>query len=195
MLGQQVLNVYQYAVDVPLGEDDPVSLGNAWWNNIKSVYRAIPAAAMGDVFQSVIVRELNNPAGAYGQYAIPPAEKPGTRGAPAQQEQMPPFCAAAIRLVVGSRATRPGQKRIAYLTESDNMNGVLQSAFVALLQPLGVIISNDMTMGAPTLATVLHPIVCRKDASGVVTAHQKVVGYLISPYVSSQNTRKIGRGA
>jgi len=194
-LAQQVLNVFQYAVDVPVGDADPVAVGNAWWNAVKAAYRALPQSSMGNVFDSVLVRQLNAPTGAYGQYAIPPAEQAGTRTPTGAPESLPPFVAAAVRLVVGSRVTRPGQKRFAFLNEADNTDGRLISSYVVPLQALMTILVADMLLGAPSALTDLHPIVVRKDAAGAVTAHQPVVGYIINPWISSQNTRKIGRGA
>ena len=190
---QTILNVYQYEVLPPVGEVGAVEIGNAWWANMKAAMRAF-AVAGAATFMSVKVRELDNPVGAYGEYAIPSAEQPGTRVAPAQAEFLPIFNAASLRLVVGSRATRPGHKRIAYLTESDNVAGTLQSAFAVLMAAWGVLVSNPITLGAPAALTVLNPIICKKNATGSVISHQPVTGFIVAAQITTQNTRKIGRG-
>ena len=192
--GQNMLNVFQYEVHPPTGAIDPVSLGNAWWNDIKASMRAFALAGGAGVFRSVKVRELNNPTGDYGEYAIPAGESSGTRSAPEQANALPIFNAASLRLVVGTRTTRPGHKRVGYLLEEDNSGGVLGSAFQVLMASFGVIVSNDMTLGVPALLTVLNPIICRKDATGAVTAHQPVTGFIVNTNITSQNTRKPGRG-
>lgn len=192
---QQVLNVFQYLV-----ADDPalpsaVQIAEAWWNDIKTTYRALIAVGFGDAAFSVKLRELNNLAGDYGEYDIPLAERVGTRANPAQAEGLPSFNAAATRWVVGTRATRPGQKRTAFLMEGDNSSGGLQASYKTPLSAFMTHMTSFLTLGAPAALTRLQPIICRKDASGFVVAHQDVTGFIIANQISSQNTRKIGRGA
>lgn len=195
-VGQQVMNVWQYTSgNIAVGVE-AVHIAEAWWNHVKATYSALAITGLSPApFQSVRIRELNNPVGAYAEFSIPTAEQSGTRTPPSQPQLLPPFTAAAVRLAVGTRATRPGQKRFPFLTEEDNASGNLQSAFNALVVALMNNMDSVITLGAPAATATLTPIIVSKDDAGNVTASQPWTTYVISPYVSSQNTRKIGRGA
>lgn len=191
---QVMMNTFQYRFSefeagVTLAQVLP-----AWWNHVKATYRAMSAIGLGQVFQKVVGRELNAPTGELAEFGIPEGEQTGTRTNPSPADFMPPFNAAGVRLLVSTRATRPGQKRIPLLAEADNLNASLQPAFTALLVNWCNVVTNVMTLGAPAALTALEPIVTRKTPKGLVTAHQLVTGYLINPYVTTQNSRKIGRG-
>jgi hypothetical protein len=153
------------------------------------------AVGFGDVFRSVRVRELNSPTGDYAEFAIPPAERVGTRANPAGMDLLPPYVASGVRLVVGTRATRPGQKRFPFLVESDQSNGALGGHMFPIISVLMNAVDSDFTLGAPAALTELRPIVTRKDAQGNVLAAQPWTTYLINTFVTTQNTRKYGRGA
>lgn len=193
--GQETLNIFQYSIQSIPVTVTAVQLAEGWWNHVKATYRALQIVSQPDTFISVRVRELNDPAGDYAEFDVPTAEKLGTRANPAQQELLPSFNAAGVRLVVGTRTTRPGQKRFPFLTESDNNGGVLQAAYKALLTSHMNIMSVPMVLGAPAALTDLYPIVTKKDQFGVVSAYQFVTGYIINNNVTSQNSRKIGRGS
>src|SRR5215207_189886 len=109
-LSQQTLNVYQYQIVGFPGTPSAVQVAEAYWNNIKGAYRAVVSVGLGNVFTSIRIRELNNPSGDYAEYDVPTAEKVGTRATPAG-DTLPPNLSVCVRLVVGTRATRPGQKR------------------------------------------------------------------------------------
>lgn len=192
--GIQMMNTFQYAVFELAGIPSAVNYGEAWWNAMKTTTRGLVAATYGDVFQSVVVRELNNPTGEYGEFDIPPGEKAGTRSNPAQVDRMPPYVCAGVRLTVSSRATRPGQKRIPWLCESDQANGSLDTGFRTLTNSWCNVITAPYVLGAPALGVTLTPIITRKDQSGTVVAAQAVTGYVVNQYVTTQNSRKYGRG-
>lgn len=191
---QVMMNTFQYRFSefefgVTLAQVLP-----AWWNHVKATYRAMAALGLGQVFQKVVGRELNAPTGELAEFGIPEGEQVGTRANPSPADFMPPFAAAGVRLLVSTRATRPGQKRLPLLAEADNQNGSLQPTFTALVVNWANVITSTMTLGAPAALTALEPIICRKTPQGLVTAHQLVTGYLINPLVTTQNSRKIGRG-
>jgi len=192
---QETLNVWQYEVTTWPGSVSAVQGAEGYWNHIKATLRALQLASQPDTFISIKIRELNNVAGDYAEYDVPTAEKVGTRANPAGAELLPPFGAAGVRLVVGSRLTRPGQKRYAFLTETDNIAGVLQSAYRTLLVAHMNIMTVNLVLGAPAATCTLVPIVTKKDATGFVTAHQNITGYLINGNITSQNSRKFGRGS
>lgn len=189
------MNVYQYEVAVSPSVKTASAIAEAWWNHVKGVYRAIVVTGSGRAFDSVILRELNAPTGAYAEFSVPAGEQDGTRPSGELGSYMPAFTAAGMRLTVGSRLTRPGQKRFPFVTEGDVLNNSLTPAFVALIQNIGSTVSNDMTLGDPAEFVVLRPVVTRKDVSGAVIASQPVTGYAVNPYVTSQVSRKFGRGS
>jgi len=192
---QQTLNVWQYQVVAHTGTWDGAQFAQAWWDEFKAVYRALAAVAFGTPFQSVRVTELNDAIGEYGEYGIPEAEQAGTRANPTANQGLPNFNAVGVRLTVPTRTTRPGQKRFAYLLEEDNASGVLQSGMTALIQTAmnKLILENVMSFESQDIT--VQPIVTRKNAAGAVIASQFITGYLINPQITSQNSRKVGRGA
>lgn len=193
--GQQVMNVWQYRVGAFPGTVTAAQLGEAWWNHVKTTLRAIPTTTAATAFQSVIVRDLSSLTGDYGEYAVPSGERAGTRAAGSEPSPLPVFNAAGVRLVVATRETRPGQKRFAGLTETDNDNGQLQTAALAALNAHFAVAVPNMTLGAPAALVVLKSVVVRKGPDGLPVSSQDVVGYVINPYMTSQVSRKIGRGS
>lgn len=193
--GQQVMNVWQYEVqNWPLSVT-AVQAAEGWWNHVKATYRALQVSTEPDTFLSVKLRALNNPTGDYAEFDVPTAEKVGTRGSPGAGGNMPPFSSAGVRLVVGTRVTRPGQKRVPFLREEDNSQGVLQAAFRTLVNTWAAVMVVPMVLGAPAALTDLYPVITRKNATGFVSAHQYITGYLINNNITTQNTRKFGRGS
>ena len=127
-LGQQWQMVQWYT---PTGAAfltaDARGVGEAYWNDVKTALRAtVPANSAIGGFRSIFVSEPG-PNGAYGEFPIPTAEQVGTRSTAGLGDQMPPFVAVGVRLTVATRATRPGQKRFAFVNEVDSVNGVLQA--------------------------------------------------------------------
>lgn len=192
--GGQAMNVWQYEVTNTMTTITGENVAEAWWNHVKVKYRAIATAYYDALFRTVLVRELNAPTGAYGTYSIPLAEQAGTRSMGSSPQGLPPFCAVAARLNVGTRVTRPGQKRFAGLLEIDQDNGLLASSVASVAQDTMDFMIQSMTLGVPAATMVLKPVVCRKDAVGTVTAHQGIESASIGLYVSTQNSRKFGRG-
>lgn len=192
-MGQQTLNVWQFNIDSLPGTPSLVQVLEGYWNNIKATTRALAGSGDGDIFLSLRGREMNNPAGDYAEFDIPLSERTGTRVS--SGDKLPAQAAVGCRLVVGTRITKPGQKRYAFIHEGDNTDGVLQSGYrTPLVNHLNVMIAT-MTLGAPAALTVLTAQICKKDNSGFVVSHQPITGFIINTNISSQNSRKIGRGA
>lgn len=190
-----VMNVMQYEVTTSAPTITAENAAEAWWGHVKATYRSVATTYYDGLFRQVQVRELNNPAGAFGTYAVPLAEQGGTRSPGASPQGLPPFCAVGVRLNVGTRVTRGGAKRLMGLMEADQDNGVLVAGVVSAAQAWADFMIQGMTLGAPAATMTLLPIVCRKDATGVVTAHQSIQSAGVNLNVTSQNTRKYGRGA
>lgn len=190
----KILNVWQYEVVNGSAGSTAVDIAEAWWNHVKATYRALAISGAGRQFDAVVVRELNNSTGDLAEFSIPSSEQDGTRSAGTLGSYMPDFAAVGVRLTVGSRVTRSGQKRIPFLTEGDVAGNAVGATFVGLVEDLFDVMDQYITLGAPAALTELQPIVTRKDSTGDVTAHQNVLGYVVNPYVTTQNTRKAGRG-
>lgn len=196
-LGQEALNCWQYNIQTMPDPVGAVQIAEAWWNHVKTTYRGLFTNDQVHAYSFVRIRELNNPVGALAEYSIPFAEQAGDRAAGGATDQMPPFASAGVRLVVGTRATRPGQKRLPGVTERDQASGFLVNTgfYLDSVSDLMDVMVAPMILGAPAALVELIPIVTRKDATGAVTAHQPVTGYLINDHVTTQNSRKIGRGS
>lgn len=194
-LNGQMLNVWQYQVGIMPGTVTPVQLAEGWWNHVKTAYRGIYPVNFATVFSSIRLRELNNPVGDYAEFDVPVAERTGTRSNLTQSERMPPFTATGVRLVVGSRATRPGQKRFANLAEGDQIDGNITGTALSSVTALMGVMTTTLTLGAPAATVTLFPIVTRKNGTGDVIASQDITGFIVNQRITSQNTRKYGRGS
>jgi len=186
-----VQNVWSYDVTGTFDGFTAEQVGESWWNHVKTTYRATVRSASGFFeFRSVLVRQVDDLTGAIGEFAVPTGEQLGTRTSPTQNEFLPPFNAAGVRLTVGTRVTRPGQKRIVGLLEEDAGNGALNTGMRTIVSNLMAVMTTQITLGLPAVGMDLVPSVFRKDATGLVIAHQPIVGYVINPNVSSQVSRK-----
>lgn len=193
--GNQVMyNVWQYKVVTFTGVPGATDIAAGWWNHVKSTYRALPTVSYGSVFQSAIIRDLDDPTGDYAEYSIPVGERAGTRSDTAANSYASTFTAVGVRLAVGTRVTRPGQKRFSFITESDLNGNQVESAYLSLITTHMGVMSVDMLLGSPAAGVVLKPYVVRKDATGALVASQPVTGFVVNPYVTSQVSRKQGRG-
>lgn len=193
-LDQTVMNVFQYEAGSVLSGTTATQLGEAYWNHVKTTYRGLCPTVFSGYFRTIKVAELNDPAGAYGEYTVPTGERGGTRNPGGANTPLPAFAAVGMRLAVATRTTRPGQKRFPFVTEEDNDYGQLTPGIIAAANALGAVLTTTITLGAPSALTTLKPVIVRKDAAGAVTAQQDVTGFIVNPFVTSQVSRKPGRG-
>lgn len=169
-------------------------VGEAWWNDVKTAWRAMIINDPSFRFDSVLVEELAA-GGQFGEFAVPAGERLGTRPLGSLGAWLPTFNAVGVRLVVASRVTRPGQKRFPGLSEGDNEGGFVAAGFIALVGAVAAKYSGIITLGAPALAEALIPVVARYDAGDPVpVVTQDVVGHWVSSIITSQVSRKPGRG-
>lgn len=192
--GQTLMNVFQYWCLNGVAAADAAEVGEAWWNHVKGVWRALVIGAWGDYFDSVLIKDLTSASGLFGEYGIPPAERAGTRSAPTASQWLPTFNAVGVRLAVGSRVTRPGQKRLAVLAEEDVVGQDVNAAMMSLVNTWAGVMTANFTLGAPVALGTLDPIIVSKDASGAVTANQPITGFVVNPRATSQVSRRYGRG-
>jgi len=191
---QQCYMVWTYNVLEIIGTPTAAHYSEAWWNHVKTLYRALPVIAQGNVFLSVKTQELGNPTGEYGEYGIPIGEQVGTRANPTDSDFLPAFNAVGVRLTVGTRATRPGQKRFPFLTQNDVLSNAVQTSYITPLTTLMNLMTANMTLGAPAAGVVLVSTVVGLNADGTIRASQFVTGHKVNPTVTSQVSRKVGRG-
>lgn len=188
------LNVWQYRAGTGLATASASEVGAAWWNHVKNGYRGIQTVSYGGWFRSVFVRQLNDPAGLLGEFAIPVGEASGTRADPSLADPMPFSNAVGVKLAVGTGATRPGGKRFQCLVDGDvNVNNLTAGVVTAVSTLMDTMVA-DMLLGAPAATLRLEPIVCRKDAAGLVVAHQPITGYVVRGQATTQVSRKPWRG-
>lgn len=193
-LDQAWFNVWQYRVGAAVALVTAEQLGEAWWNHVKTTYRAIAPDTVTTCFQSVLVKSLESPTGDYGEYSIPFAEADGTRSPSGIGDPLPSYTGIGVRLSVGTRATRPGQKRLTFLYEADQSANVLAAGITAAAVALMDVMIVEMVLGSPAATMTLQPVVVRKDVAGMATVDQDITSYAINPYISSQISRKRGHG-
>lgn len=195
-LGQVWNNVQWYRVE-GIGSlvIDANDLGEALWNDMKVDFRAMMEVADGPTFEDILLQEPGA-SGAYGTFAIPTAEKSGTRTVATAGQALPPANAAGFRLTVGTRVTRPGQKRIVGATEADNNGLEWAAGYLSLLDTLAAHWASPLVMGSPAVGVALTPEIVRYDpVSKVVVARQDVTGYVVNTRPTTQVSRKWGRGS
>jgi hypothetical protein len=147
------------------------------------------------MFQTVKVRELDSLTGDYGEFAIPGADAAGTRAPSTPGDALTPFVALGVRLGVATRVTRPGQKRFAGFCEADIQGPQFTSSVTTAANLLMALMRADMTLGAPAALTTLDPVIVRKDLTGLPVVSQPITSHIVNLYVTTQNTRKFGRGS
>lgn len=106
---------------------------------------------------------------------------------------LPPYCCWAFRWNRSSRSVRNGQKRIPGIAESDNADGIAAAGIAADLGNLAAGMAGVLDDG---LSDQFEPRIVHKTiVGGVVTGY---VDYGVSSVeytrISTQNTRKFGRG-
>lgn len=173
-------------------------VAEAYWNNIKDRYRAIVPTEAGAVFTSILGTEFNGSEG-YGEFAIPAGERAGTRVS-GEGELVTGTLAVGVRLTVATRLTRPGQKRVPFLKEGDIYQNELDAGIIALMETLSEIWSTDLVLGAPVALGTLSPVVVTFNSAPLVVEDtpqewQAVVGALVNHDITSQVSRKKGRGS
>jgi hypothetical protein len=192
ILGQQWENVQWYRLTGPgpFSTADPVQVGEAYWNDVKGPYRACVFDDPYFTFDSVFVAEPG-PSGAYAEYSVPVGERFGDRTVGEGNAPLASFNAIGVRLTVGYRVTRPGQKRFCFLTEADVSENDIEAPMLALVEAVALKFSTAITLGAPVALGGMHPEIVRLDPdTDLVAVKQDVTGHLINPLVTSQVSRK-----
>ena len=174
---------------------DPLGAAEAWWNHVKAAWRALALTTSDISFESVLFEEIDGGGGGFAEFAVPTAERAGTRGG-GLGDLLPPYVAVGCKLTVATRATRPGQMRLPFAAENDNVNGVVQNAYLALANSLADLYDTTITLGAPVATGNLQPLVVRREGDPpLITASQPIVGHVLNGFFTSQVSRRVGHGS
>jgi len=168
----------------------------AYWNDIKTAMRALTStsSAVG-TFDSILGEEIGGGL-SFAEFSIPSGERVGTRAAGDDGEWVSGIMALGMRQTVATRFTRPGQKRFPWLRESDITGNELTTATITLYTPAVEKWALPITLGAPVATGVMTPMIVHEPTvAAPVRATQNVTGYVINTDVTSQVSRKKGRGA
>lgn len=196
LLQQRVANVFDFRITAFAPQTTAAQIAEGLWQDVKTTYRALAGDVLPSTFDSVQVEELFDPAGAFGEYPIPAGERTGTRTFAQATQYAPSFNAVGVKFTVGSRLTRPGQKRVPFLTELDTVSNAVDPAFLALVNAWALNVSSGIVLPIPALGTSLQMVIVGVTPTGALDSQrvQDVTGFVINPNVSSQVSRKAGRG-
>lgn len=188
---QQVLNVYVYKqLAEPSAGTSIASLVNAFIEFV--AYRVQNLQTAEVHHEGLYVINLDNP----DEFALIPIADDGN----VSGETLPPFAAWAFRLNRTSRAVRNGQKRIAGIPESYQQGGyasaTADTAIAAYATILSAILVNSVD-GGSFQPRILHKATTAGVGGATETTPRAdyAVGSAQYTAISTQNTRKFGRGA
>lgn len=183
------LNVYHYRVSSGLLTISAATIAQVWWEDCNDVIRNLQTEELLHI--RVTCRNLDNPAD-YGEYLIPLADQPGLNPS---SDAMPRQDAVGVTFRGETVDTRPGSKRICGVPEAQSGEwGLLVPAYLSLVEDYAAHMSSQINSLTP--AFVLDPVIVGfPNDDRPVRVENNIVGYTINPYVTTQNTRKIGRGA
>jgi hypothetical protein len=184
LLGQQVLNVYAYEVTSgTLIASDVVIPFETHLLAPLSVAQSTQLA-----IDTIEVVNLENPS----DFFIAASAIGGNEGG----DVMAPFVCYSALLRRASRAVRNGHKRWAGVPEGAVTAGHLESSFLAIIETAALNCSTPVIGTSP--AFVLTPKIWRRPKLGPPIVLQEffgIAGAVASQFVTTQNTRKIGRGS
>lgn len=194
--GQQILNVYHFRANTNISP----SSGNAaqkWWDFVKATLRPLQISQL--THQYVTLESLDGDKTFY-HYDIPSGERVGTYATSGDAEAA--FVAYPFRLTTNSRLVRPGSKRICGVSEgATDPLGVLSAGVLALMNALGAIMIQTVPILPlnvesmdPVIVGFPHPATAHRPAR-LAREITLITGYNLPPVVTTQNTRKRGRGS
>lgn len=194
LTGQKCLNVYFYFMETSVpGQADALHVAEGYIANLLPSVVAVQASQF--VHTSVRVKNLYDATDAHEELISVP-------GAGASQINSN-FDAYGFRLVGDNASVRSGAKRIPAVIDADVADGVVVDAgLLANLAALGVVLSTTMTFGTLDAGTLLPVIVkriltgteYRLPANSGETVLSHIIDALVDIFVTSQTSRKVGRG-
>lgn len=200
--GQQVLNVYFYQVRETFVTTRPTIaevLANNWTGQILPDLTAVQTEDL--VHTSVRVRNLYNAADTF-ELLMSAA---GDDSNPTDSN----FDAYPFQMQGETHAVRKGAKRIAGVSDGANADGIVTDpATLALLDSIATSMSAPVQVGTLILTDTFFPVLVKRVRSGVAGAYEyrlpetsgegvvtTIINVLFDVLISTQNSRKIGRGA
>lgn len=194
-LGQQCQNI-QYWRPTGAAFLTATMLGvlEAYWNDLQPTLEPVMSTSSSvNRFVSILGEEVGG-GGSFAEYSVPSAQQVGTRAGLTVPNAAPSYVNWGFRQTVGTRTTRPGQKRFPFVADSDmDGNAVVVGAFL-LWEPLAQHFSDTVFLGAPVATGVLEPTVGGTIVANVPTVWQDITGYVLNPNLTSQVSRKAGHG-
>lgn len=192
LLNQQVLNVGYWLVGSM--SEPTVSLANM----AQSAYE-LYTSTLDDLVSTMLIferMELYEVNGLDFDIYSPPVPETGTIGG----DVLPPQDCVTIQLVRQTRATRHGYKRLAGIAEQVVQNGQLTSAaypnYVAGAQILWGQTTTLTNAASPSLQLGLDNIIWGgNDPAFPLGRYSPIADVSVDPWIRTQNTRKVGRGA
>jgi len=186
LFGQDVLNVYYYKQVLGSG-GTAADLKAAYQGYMYPVLQAVQSVGLAHV--AIAVRNLDDPTDFVIELVFP--QVLGT----VTGDSMPPFVAWAFRMNRTQLNVRNGWKRIGGVPEAGQNGGIPIAGYTPLLDDVAV------TMGANLVSAgvTFEPRIMRKT---VTPGPPKITTYTDFPMgtvqftsISTQNTRKFGRGS
>lgn len=195
LFGQEVLNVYWYQIATDLGGATAAEIAEQWWGSLGEEIRAVQHTSLNHI--DVTVESIDGSRD-FGTFTIPGG---GENGAIGTGDCMPPFTTWSFTLIPENRLVRPGGKRIAGVPELEVASGgVVGSSITPTLIELAEEMARQLnylsTLDAliPVVVGFPHPASPTGRPARLDRVEIRVASVQVSPYVSTQNTRKYGRG-
>lgn len=202
MQGQQILNTMHYEVlggDIPLVDAQIGDLCRGYMDRWVGAVRSRTTTAL--TWLRVECEVLNTPWMGSFSYPVP---LPGQSAS----DPLPIFNATSIQHVRANKITRHGWTRLAGMTEVDNQagqcsldwrnmvatwaDGIIRPAAGVGFVNLPLYDSNDEEYGEVACQNIIWGGNSSLFPSG---RYQSTSSYFINPRITTQNTRKIGRGS
>lgn len=185
LLGQNVLNVYQYRVTALTGEDDTAldDIGSAWWSQNSPLI--LPLQIDHLEHTEVRVRNLTQPL-YFGSWLT------GVAGTGASGSTAGSYSSYGLVYNRATTAVKSGGKRIAGVPEQAVTDNNIVGSFLTNLQTLADEIDFvvDIDLGANHFT--IRPVIIGRNSDGTynLTRWSYVNGVSYNPYITTQNTRK-----
>lgn len=167
----------------------------AYWNDVKGAWHGIMFDELSINAIDSILGETIGGSEEFAEFPIEGDDRVGVRSTASSGAALPGTLAGGVRLTVGTRQTRPGQKRAPFIGEFDIVGNDLGEDYLEALTTWGQVFSQTRNLGSPVALAVLVPnVVSLNRASGEIVARQDVTGQVVNPYATSQVSRKRGHG-
>ena len=195
VLGQQFAVSQFYRVTQDFAGATAPGVGFDVWRIFKVQWRAVQGTTAGFTTSTVSIASVTDPTGIGGTYNIPAAEQQGT--APRTGDAMPAFNAFGITLRGDSRIVRPGSRRIPFVLETDSTAGGLVASIDLELRVLAEKFVLPLLSDNIIIGEYAEPVLVGRTREGAwdFSRVQRITQSSINPWVTSQVSRKRGRGA